>query len=71
MHWILVQEMVTECEAYCLAKSDCYPMPDFGKETLIFCIVELAAQIRRVNRALADEVKRAPLPERPGGGPPP
>ena len=60
MHWLLVQSIVADCDEW--VKKD-NPRMLHNYETLAFCVVELAAQLRRVNRALMDEAKRVQLPD--------
>jgi len=59
MHWALVQEIATECEAFSLADSDTYPVPSFSKEQLCWCIAEMAANARPVNEMAVNAVKVA------------
>ena len=57
MHWEIVQAIVNECDAY--DNGDSYTIP--SREILVLTIVELAAQLRRLNAALMDETKRIAL----------
>lgn len=61
MHWDAVKAIITECEAY---EADSARADRFSNETLIFCIAEMARNLRTLRSLLRDQTGVPSMPDR-------
>lgn len=61
MHWDAVKAVITECEAY---EDGAASADRFSNEALIFCIAEMARNLRTMRQLLRDQTGVPTLPDR-------